>query len=115
MRRQPETIHLGTRQWQVRPLTLAQVQAIEPLVLGTIGTTLGSVATAVAILRIALGRDHAEAASALEEVEAGAPEVAAAMAQVLRLGGFLPHGDKTSGEAGAGATPASTGPASTPG
>jgi hypothetical protein len=90
MRMQPETIHLGTHQWQVRPLTLAQVQAIEPLLFGS--PEAGTVAAAVAILRVALARDHAKAATRLESVEAGAPEIAEAMAQVLRLGGFLPSG-----------------------
>ena len=113
MRIQPTTIHLGSQRWEVRPLTLAQVQAIEPLLLGSAEAKLGSVAAAVAILRIALTRDHADAASTLDEVEAGAPEIAAAMAQVLRLGGFLPKGDIAQGEAGAGSPPASIGADST--
>lgn len=119
MRMQPTTIHLGARHWLVRPLTLAQVQAIEPLVFGSAEAKVGTVAGAIAILRVALGRDHAVAASTLDEVEAGAPEIAAAMAQVLRLGGFLPYsagdeGGAAPGEAGAGSPPASTGPGSMP-
>lgn len=31
MRPQPITIHLGGEDWRVRPLTLAQIQRIEPL------------------------------------------------------------------------------------
>ena len=112
MRLQPDTIALGGCSFEVRPLTVAQVQAIEPLLLGS-ETSAATIATAVAILRIALARDHAEAAGELDSLEAGAPEIGAAMAQVLRLGGFLP------GEAPAGGgqmpPPASTGAGSTPG
>ena len=108
MRPAPETIRLGDHAWLVRPLRLAQVQAIEPLLFAS-GTALaGSVAAAVAIVRVALARDHAEAAAGLADVEAQAPEIAAAMACVLRLGGFLPapSGDAAPGEAGAGSPPA---------
>jgi hypothetical protein len=112
MRRQPDTISLGGRSFEVRPLTVAQVQAIEPLLVGS-ESSAATIATAVAILRVALARDHAEAAAELDTLEAGAPEIGAAMAQVLRLGGFLP------GEAQAGGgnppPPASTGADSTPG
>ena len=87
MRMQPQVVALGADRWSVRPLTLAQVQAIEPL-LGGVG---GTVASAVAILRVALARDHPQAAAGLDDVEAGAPEIAAAMTIVLRLGGFLPE------------------------
>ena len=100
MRMLTGTITLGTHQWQVRPLTLAQVQAIEPLLFAQAEG--GTVAAAVAVLRVALARDHAEAAAELDTVEAGAPEIATAMAQVLRLGGFLPEKDLAPGEAGAG-------------
>ena len=106
MRMQPQSLRLGAHHWQVRPLTLAQVQAIEPLLAGQ--PEIGTVAAAIAILRVALARDHAEAASQLDDVEAGAPEIAAAMSVVLRLGGFLPEnsslnaGDRAPGEAEAG-------------
>ncbi len=107
MRLQPETIRLGAHAWIVRPLTLAQVQAIEPLLFAAGDLPTGSVASAVAILRVALARDHAEAAASLDEVEAGAPAIAAAMASVLRLGGFLPaRGEPSPGEAEAGQAPA---------
>lgn len=104
MRMQPETITLGHHQWQVRPLTLAQVQAIEPLLFGSVEVKSGSVAAAVAILRVALARDHAEAATKLDTIEAGAPDIAKAMGRVLRLGGFLPNesGDDALGEGEAG-------------
>ena len=113
MRMAPRTITLGERAWSIRPLTLAQVQAIEPLLAGA--ERVGSVAAAVAILRVALARDHAEAAATLEEVEAGAPEIAGAMTAVLRLGGFLPGDDPTMGEAEALQPSASTGAPSTRG
>lgn len=115
MRPQPQVIALGGHSWQVRPLTLAQVQAIEPLVVAA--SDAGTIKSAIAIIRVALSRDHAEAAANLDEVEAGAPEIAAAMAEVLRLGGFLPHEAETKapGEAGAGSPPASIGASSTQG
>ena len=127
MRMQPRTITLGEHLWQVRPLTCAQVQAIEPLLFAgeTSGgrTGPGTVAAALAILKLALARDHAEAATGLDDIEAGASDIATALACVLRLGGFVPDErlpENAPGEADAGATPAlpfdgSTGPLSTPG
>ena len=108
MRLQPEIVALGGASWRVRPLTVAQVQEIEPFLLAQAGT----VASAVAILRVALGRDHPEAVAPLADLEAGAGEIAAALAIVLRLGGFLPAGPAP-GE-GHADQPASTGPRSTP-
>ena len=113
MRLQPQTITLGEHAWQLRPLTCAQVQAIEPLLFADDGTH-GTVAAALAVLRVALARDHAEAAANLDEVEAGAPEIAAALACVLRLGGFVPDEANPPGKPDAGATPAPTGALSTP-
>jgi len=89
MRLQPETIRLGVREWLVRPLTLRQVQEIEPILMSSAAETKGNVAAAMAIVAIALGRDHAEATSSLGDIEATAPEIGAAMATVLRLGGFV--------------------------
>ena len=113
MRRQAETIALGGRTFEVRPLTVAQVQAVEPLLLGSEASA-ATIATAVAILRVALARDHAEAAAELDSLEAGAPEIGTAMAQVLRLGGFLP-GEAPAGDGSSVPPPASTGAGSTPG
>jgi hypothetical protein len=109
MRAAAETIRLGAREWLIRPLTLAQVQAIEPLLMPAAESPTRSVAAAIAIIRVALARDHAEAAANLEDYEAGASELATAMARVLRLGGFLPAQQRSAapGEAGAGETPAS--------
>ena len=114
MRPQPDSLVLGERSFAVRPLTVAQVQAIEPLLFADDASRAASVATAVAILRVALARDHAEAAAELETLEAGAPEIGAAMAQVLRLGGFLP-GEAQAGQGEPAPGPASTGPSSTHG
>lgn len=87
MRPQPITLTLGAEAWSVRPLTLAQVQRIEPLLLKE--EKGGTIAAAVEIVAIALSRDHPEAARTLGEVEATAKEIGAAMASVLRLGGFI--------------------------
>ena len=123
MRPQPQTITLGEQAWLVRPLTCAQVQAIEPLLFASTDGR-GTVAAALAILRVALNRDHAEASAGLNDVEAGAPEIATALAGVLRLGGFVPleraQEIPLPGKLGAGETPAhdpqaSTGAFSTPG
>ncbi len=102
MRPRPETIRLGEREWTVRPLTLRQVQEIEPILMESASVTKGNVTAALTIVAIALRRDHAEAAAPLGDVEATAPEIGAAMATILRLGGFLPvtaDGDAGPGEA----------------
>jgi hypothetical protein len=105
MRPPPETIRLGPHEWQVRPLTLRQVQEIEPILTTSAVDTRGNVAAAIAIVAVALRRDHADAAASLEDIEATAPEIGTAMATVLRLGGFIEtpaHGDAKPGEAHAG-------------
>ena len=79
------------------------------------GRDKGNVAAALAIVAIALGRDHADAAASLGEIEATAPEIGAAMATVLRLGGFIEtpaQGDAGLGEAQAGEVSATDPPAS---
>lgn len=122
MRLQAETIELGSHKWVVRPLTLRQVQEIEPILMDCALGAKGNVGAALAIVTIALRRDDPDAAAELLDVEATAPEIAAAMGAVLRLGGFIqsnPAGDSTSGEDMAGVTitfdaPASTSQASMP-
>jgi hypothetical protein len=89
MRPQQQIIRLGEREWPVRPLTLRQVQDIEPILMAGERGAKGSVAAAIAIIEIALQRDHGEAANSLADIEATAPEIAAAMTAVLRLGGFI--------------------------
>lgn len=117
MRLQPETIALGGASWRVRPLTVAQVQEIEPLLIAEGGGGPGTIAAAVAILRVALRREHPEAVAPLGDLEAGAGEIAAALAVVLRLGGFLPAANRLEeaqmGEGLADQPPGSTGPRST--
>ncbi|VFU10254.1 conserved hypothetical protein [Methylocella tundrae] len=100
MRMRTEMIRLGEREWPIRPLTLRQVQEIEPVLMANASEAKGNVAAAMAIVAIALRRDHAEAAASLGDVEATSPEIAAAMAAILRLGGFLPS--SAEGDAGAG-------------
>jgi hypothetical protein len=115
MRPRHATIRLGAREWPVRPLTLRQVQEIEPILMSSAAETKGSVAAALAIVAIALARDHADAAALLGDIEATAPEIGAAMATVLRLGGFIEtpaQGDAGLGEAQAGEVRAKDPPAS---
>jgi hypothetical protein len=105
MRPRPAPIRLGAQEWLVQPLTLRQVQEIEPILMASAAETKGNVAAALAIVAIALGRDHPDAAATLGDIEATAPEIGAAMATVLRLGGFIEapaQGDAELGEAQAG-------------
>lgn len=89
MRPQPEVISIGSYEWLVRPLTLAQVQAIEPILIANTKEMTGNVASAIAIVSIALKRDHAAAAETLSDIEATASEIGRAMTAILRLGGFI--------------------------
>ncbi|MGP0057836.1 MAG: hypothetical protein ACLPID_00905 [Beijerinckiaceae bacterium] len=89
MRPRPVTIKLGEAQWQVRPLTLRQVQEIEPLLLADPQAAKGSVAAAIQIVSIALNRDHPDAAANLPDLEASARDLSAAMVSILELGGFI--------------------------
>ena len=114
MRRRPETIRLGAREWPVRPLTLRQVQEIEPILMSSVAETKGNVAAALAIVAIALGRDHAVGRLARRH-RATAPEIGVAMVTALRLGGFIEtpaQGDAALGEAQAGEVRAIDPPAS---
>jgi hypothetical protein len=102
MRPRSESIRLGAHEWLVRPLTLRQVQEIEPILMSGASEGKGNIAAAIAIVAIALERDHADAATSLVEIEATAPEIGAAMAIVLHLGGFIEtpaQGDTALGEA----------------
>jgi hypothetical protein len=107
MRPQPITLQLGAEEWRVRPLTLAQVQRIEPLLADQKG---GTIAAAIEIVAIALSRDHPEAAQKLGQIEATTKEIGAAMADVLRLGGFIAT-ENASGEEQADSTSISSTPA----
>ena len=105
MRRDPQTIELGAQTWSIRPLTLAQVRDIEPILVAQ-GAG-GTVAAAMQVIAIALARDNAAAVETLPALEATAPEIAAALATVLRLGGFIAP-EPASGEAAADATTAAS-------
>jgi hypothetical protein len=108
MRPQPITIHLGGEHWQVRPLTLGQIQRIEPLLMPETQRA-GSLAAATEIVAVALSRDHAEVSKKLHEVEATTGEIAAAMRAVLRFAGFIASDatEASPGEAQAGVDPIS--------
>lgn len=109
MRPQPIMVRLGNAEWRVRPLTLKQIQEIEPLLQGADQGAGRSIAAAIEIIAVALMRDHPEAAEALREVEADTKEIGTAMSDVLRLGGFIAGREETEpGEATAGADSIST-------
>ncbi|MGC1110225.1 MAG: hypothetical protein WA870_10220, partial [Methylovirgula sp.] len=78
MRPQPILLKLGAEEWRLRPLTLAQVQRIEPLLAAD--SKGGTIAAAIEIVAIALSRDNPEAAQKLSDVEATAKEIGVAMA-----------------------------------
>ena len=85
--RQPVTIQLGGNTFRIRPLTLDQVERIDAIVAER---TIGSVAQGRQVIAVGLLRDHPDAARGLSDMEADVHEVAAAMAAILRQGGFLP-------------------------
>lgn len=122
MRPQPILLRLGDAEWRLRPLTLMQIQEIEPLLQGQDAIAGHSIEAAIKIIGVALSRDHAESAARLKEMEATAPEIGAAMRAVLRLGGFIAASDEQEpgaqepeklmpGEAAAGADGSSSTPA----
>ena len=100
MRMQPITLRLGAHEWRVRPLTLKQIQEIEPLLLAADQSAGRAIATAIEIIAVALTRDHLEAAQNLAAIEASAQEVGAAMSAVLQLGGFVAANDAQETEQG---------------
>lgn len=105
MRMSAQTIVLGEKEWTIRPLTLAQVQEIEPILMESTFESKGHISAALSVVAIALRRDHPDAAQALLEIEATASEIAAAMGIVLKLGGFVEISSSTEpglGEAVAG-------------
>ncbi|HET6377942.1 MAG TPA: hypothetical protein VFG05_06495 [Methylocella sp.] len=106
MRPISERVTLGEKSWVIRPLTLGQVREIEPALM----ESGGNIGSAMRIIEIALRRDHAEDAARLAELEATAPEIAAAMSVILRLGGFI---ETTPGESQAAGTGMHSGVSST--
>ncbi len=112
MRPQPVMLRLGDAEWRVRPLTLKQIQEIEPLLQNGEEAPGSSIAAAVKIVGVALSRDHAEAAAQLTEMEATTQEIGDAMRAVLRLGGFIAAREESEpGEGQAGADGISSTPA----
>jgi hypothetical protein len=89
---QAKDIILGDRTFTIRPLTIGQVEAIEPILIANSGTK-----SAIDIAQIAIGRDYAEDAKSLRDLEATTGDIAIAFTTVLRLGGFAPAED-ASGE-----------------
>lgn len=77
---------LGGRAFRVRPLTIAQVSRIEPL-LADAALQAQPINFAVSVLRVGLARDHGEVD--FEQVEATVAELGHAMNAVLKLGGFV--------------------------
>lgn len=105
MRPQPIMLRLGACEWHVRPLNLKQIQEIEPLLTADQGAG-HSIAAAIRIIAVALMRDHPEAVEKLSDMEATTQEIAIAMSDVLRLGGFImaePTSEQEPGKAEAGA------------
>jgi len=114
MRTNAKQMRLGHKEWTIRPLTLGQVQAIEPVLLASDGA--GTITTALAILRVALLRDFPADVPALEDIETDANEISVAMSTILQLGGFIREvqpGEVQPGEDRAGESPAQTGDGST--
>jgi hypothetical protein len=103
MRLGPETIKLGEKEFLIRPLTLRQVENIEPILLASVNSPNGTVAPAIAVVSIAMARDHPEAAASLADIEATAKEIREAMEIVLRLGGYVEMtvGEEAAAEAAA--------------
>lgn len=87
-RMQPKTIVLGENSYVIRPLTLRQVQQLEPILLDSGVGKITNIQAAIQIVGIALERDCAEAAKTLLDMEITPAEIGAAMSQVLILGGF---------------------------
>jgi hypothetical protein len=92
MRQEPVEIKLGDNTFRIRPLTLGQVRRIEPVLVNSYAGS-GNLDAAITIVQIALERDNPAGAAGLQDIEATAPELGAAMGVVLRLGGFIPPED----------------------
>lgn len=113
----PRTIRLGAREWMIRPLTLAQLEELDPVVQN--GPGLSPTAYGSAVIAAGLRRDHPEDAALADrrDLEATGPEVAAASSTILRLGGYLPEtapGEARAAESAAASTSASSTDASPP-
>lgn len=87
MRRGAITIQLGELEFAIRPLTLGQIQDIEPALLSGREEVENPLQVSLTIVGVALRRDYPDID--LLEVEATGKELAAATRQILQHGGFL--------------------------
>ncbi|MGN8097192.1 hypothetical protein [Methylobacterium sp. 22177] len=105
-RPQPATITLGSKTWTIRPLTLRQVEALEPLVARGSGES--PFAYGLAVVSAALARDHEPDIATLRDLEATSADLAEATRAVLILAGYLPGTDPGEARAAQGAASTST-------
>jgi hypothetical protein len=91
-RPQPATITLGAKTWTIRPLTLRQVEALEPPVARGSGES--PFAYGLAVVSAALARDHEPDIAGLRDLEATSADLAEATRTVLILAGCLPGADR---------------------
>lgn len=80
-------ITLGDVKYALKPLTVRQVRDIEN-VLMTPEIMAHGVGFAVAVIGIALSRDHADVV--VDDLETNTNEIKAALEIILTLGGFVP-------------------------
>ena len=90
-----ETIALGGRQFDVRPLKLGQLRRLLDALDAMSGKSGGNlIEAAVEVVAAGLAPAHPDlAAEALLDLEAGVDELNAAVAAILRLAGLTPQGN----------------------
>ncbi|HTV87995.1 MAG TPA: hypothetical protein VME41_03170 [Stellaceae bacterium] len=97
-----ETITLGGRTFQLRPLKLGQLRRLVDALDAMGGQSGGALIAAAADVVVAgLAPAHPDlSAEALLDLEAGVAELNEAVAAVLRVAGLRPAADTAAGEAG---------------
>lgn len=95
------TINLGGKSFDLKPLTIRQMKALEKLSSDPDVSTAG-MAYAAEVIKIGLSRDHA--GIDVEDLEANTDEIKAALRDIMVLGGFVKAGEATPGEAKAAAS-----------
>jgi hypothetical protein len=85
MRAQPIKLVFGDKEFTLRPLTIGQVEQIEPLVSSSDAKS--PTATFVEALRIALQRDYPD--TDVRDLEMGAYELGETYTKILKSGGFI--------------------------
>ena len=98
--REPITLIFGEQNFQVRPLTLGQLEQLEELFAHQ-PLAGGSTKVARAAIKIALSRSHAEID--VNELECDVRELPRQMEAIMRLGGFV-SGNMGEAPAAAGAS-----------